>query len=200
MAGYNTTAIQGISFKEETAREYLRKAGYPDGKGFPEVTLSVYPEPRLLQTAEAVQAMLTQTLNVKIKLQVIQFAQLLDMAEAGKLSMWGTRWYGDYPDVENYLSLLDGSLVPTDSTQPSYPNSTRYNNNSMNTLLAKAVATVDDSTRLKLYTEAEKIATADAPCLLLFYEMHYRLLQPHVRNYPLDAMNRMYLKRVWFSW
>jgi peptide/nickel transport system substrate-binding protein len=102
--------------------------------------------------------------------------------------------------VENYLSLLDGSLVPTDSTQPSYPNSTRYNNNSMNTLLAKAVATVDDSTRLKLYTEAEKIATADAPCLLLFYEMHYRLLQPHVRNYPLDAMNRMYLKRVWFSW
>ncbi len=200
MSGYDIDSIEGIRFNEQRARDCLRRAGYPEGRGFPEITFSVYPEPRLLQTAEAIQAMLTQTLNVKIKLQVVQFAQLLDMAEAGKLQMWGTRWYGDYPDVENYLSLLDGSLVPSDSTQPSYPNSTRYDNPTMNRLLAEAVATVDERRRLQLYAQAERYATADSPCLLLFYEMHYRLLQPYVRNYPLDAMNRMYLKRVWFSW
>ncbi|MFM7774886.1 MAG: ABC transporter substrate-binding protein [Candidatus Kapaibacterium sp.] len=200
MSGYDIHGIEGLRFDERKAQECLRAAGYPEGRGFPEITFTVYPEPRLLQTAEAIQAMLTRTLNIKIRLQVVQFAQLLDMAEAGKLQMWGTRWYGDYPDVENYLSLLDGSLVPTDSTQPSYPNSTRYGNHEVDRLLADAVATVDERQRLERYARAERLATADAPCVLLFYEMHYRLLQPHVRDYPLDAMNRMYLKRVWFSW
>ena len=143
--------------------------------------------------------MISQTLNVNIKLQILQFAKLLDMAEAGSLSMWGTRWYGDYPDVENYLSLLDGSLVPSDSTQPSYPNSTRYNNPVFNDLLARAVSTTSDSVRLRLYAQAEATAIPDAPCILLFYEMHYRLLQPWVRNYPLDALNRVCLKRAWFD-
>jgi peptide/nickel transport system substrate-binding protein len=85
MSGYSITQLSGIVFDEQKARDYLQKAGYPNGKGFPEVTLSVYPDPRLLQIAEALQGMISQTLNVNIKLQILQFAKLLDMAEAGSL-------------------------------------------------------------------------------------------------------------------
>ena len=199
MPAYDINDIQGYDFNPKRAQQLLAKAGYPNGKNFPEIKFSIYPEPRLQQVAEAVQNMLTENLNIKVSLQILQFAQLLDMSEAGKLAMWGTRWYGDYPDVENYISLWDGSYVPKEH-QPSYPNSTRYNNESVNELLQRAVATSDEKQRLKLYAKAENIANADVPAIILFYEMHYRLLQPYIRNYPLDAMNRVYLSHVWFAW
>ncbi len=199
MPGYTIDSIPGFSFNPKRAREELRAAGFEDGSNVPELTLSVYPEPRLLQVAESIQHMIHENLNIRIKIQVLQFAQLLEMAEAGKLSMWGTRWYGDYPDVENYLALWDGSLVPKDSSQPSYPNSTRYVNPDMSTMLERAMAEPNIDQRYRYYYEAERSASIDAPSIMLFYEMHYRLLQPNVRNYPLDAMNRIQLKEAWFD-
>ena len=113
--------------------------------------------------------------------------------------MWGTRWYGDYPDAENFVSLWDGSLVPADSTQPSYPNSTRYNNPAVNSMIEQASRSTDNNQRLALYKHAESLASVDVPALMLFYEMHYRFIQPYVRNYPLDALNRIQLKDVWYD-
>jgi ABC-type transport system substrate-binding protein len=112
--------------------------------------------------------------------------------------MWGTRWYGDYPDPENYINLLDGALVPKTLSEPSYPNSTRYTNTQATALFAQAMAETDESKRMELYKQAESMAIADAPATMLFYEMHYRLLQPWVRGYPLDGLARVILKKAWF--
>ncbi|HYF03094.1 MAG TPA: ABC transporter substrate-binding protein [Patescibacteria group bacterium] len=199
LPGYDVSGIPGYTFNPQKARELLAKAGYPNGQGFPKVDLSIYQEPRLVQVAEAVQRMFAEVLNVNIGINQIQFSQLLDMAESGKLAFWGTRWYGDYPDAENYINLFDGSLVPQTMSEPSYPNSTRYNNPEVTRLLKEAVATTDNAQRNALYKQAETLAMQDAPALMLFYEMHYRFLQPYVRDYPLDAMNRVVLKRVWFD-
>ncbi len=199
LPGYDIDDIPGYHFNPAKARGYLAAAGYANGKGFPVVELSVYPEPRLLQVAESVQNMLREVLNIDVRIQVLQFAQLLDKSEAGQLSMWGTRWYGDYPDAENFVSLWDGSLVPADSTQPSYPNSTRYNNPAVNTMIEQASRSTDNNQRLALYKHAESLASVDVPALMLFYEMHYRFIQPYVRNYPLDALNRIQLKDVWYD-
>ncbi len=200
MPGYDIDSIHGFAFDTKRAQECLARAGFPHGKGFPTVILSVYPEPRLMQVAESVQNMLSENLNINVRIQVLQFAQLLEKSEAGELMMWGTRWYGDYPDVENYLSLWDGSLVPKDSSLPSYPNSTRYSNLEVNKLLDSALHLGALSDRYAVYRKAERLATADAPSLLLFYEMHYRLVQASVRGYPLDAMDRVQLKEAWFAY
>jgi hypothetical protein len=53
--------------------------------------------------------------------------------------------------------------------------------------------------RMKYYLQAEQVAIDDAPTLPLFYEMHYRLLQPYVHDNPLDAMARYDMKYVWVS-
>ncbi len=199
MPGYAIDSIEGYRFNPTLAREHLRRAGYPDGVGFPPVTLTIYEEPHLVQVAEALQEMLQQTLNIEIRLRKLQFARLLHEAELGKLKFWGTRWYGDYPDAENYLNLFNGSLVPDDATQPSYPNSARYNNPEFNRIFTEAVGTVDPQRRNELYRAAEQLAMRDAPVLMLFYEMHYRLLQPYVRGNPLDPMNRIILRPVWLA-
>lgn len=197
--GYPTDQIPGFTFDPAKAKQLLAKAGYPDGKGFPTITLHVYEEPRMMQVAEAVQGMLGSALNVKVDIQVLTTAQLLDQSEAGKLLFWGTKWFGDYPDAETFLNLVYGDLVPTSSTLPSYPNSSRFNSPRFNELFRKGVSTIDFVARMRYYAEAEKAAIADAPVLPLFYERHFRLLQPYVRDYALDPMARMELKYVWLD-
>jgi len=194
--GYDISHIKGYGFDPVRARHLLAQC-----RDVPKsIVLHVYPEPRLLQVAEAIQSMVAEHLGIELRIEVIQFAQFLDMAERGKLTMWGTRWYGDYPDVENYLSLFDGSLVPHDDNTPSYPNSTRYRNDTVSALLQHAASTTDPTIRSGLYLDAEQQIMNDAPAAMLFYETHYRLVQPYIRNYPLDAMARPILKRVWFAW
>lgn len=197
--GYPTDSIPGYSYDPAKAKELLAKAGFPEGKGFPPITLNIYTEPRLNQVAQAVQEMLRSALNVSIDIKIMETPQLLDQAERGDLLFWGTRWYGDYPDPETYLLLLNGELIPADPSLPSYPNSSRYNNPRFNEMFKKGVSTIDHIAQSKYYAEAEKIAMADAPIIPLFYEMHYRLLQPHIKDNPLDPMARYDLKYVWME-
>ena len=196
---YPIADVHGISFNLDSARYWLEKAGYPQGKGLPSIELAVYNEPRPTQIAQAVQRMLEEGLGVKVEIRTMQAAQLIDGSEDGKFTFWLTRWYADYPEVENFLNLVYGKLVPKQESQKSYPNSTRWNSESFNTFFGQALATTDETERMKLYAQAENIAAFEAPQLPLFYEEHYRLLQPWVRDNPLDAMNRIDLKKVWLD-
>lgn len=196
---YPINDVKGISYNLDSARYWLAKAGYPDGKGIPAIELAVYNEPRPMQIAQAVQNMIQEGLGIHIEIKTMQSAQLLDDSEDGKLSFWLTRWYADYPEIENFLNLIYGKLVPKDQSMKSYPNSTRWNSPAFNAFFEHALATTDDVERLKLYAQAENVAAFEAPQLPLFYEEHYRVLQPWVRDNPLDAMNRIDLKKVWLD-
>lgn len=196
---YDVSQIDGYTFDPIRAQQLFAQTVFAQ-RGQGDLVLHIYPEPRLMLVAEAVQAMLAEHLGLRVRIEVVQLAQFLDMAERGQFHMWGTRWYGDYPDIENFLSLFDGRLVPDDPTTPSYPNSTRYRNTEVSRLLEQATAQVGLEQRLPLYADAERKIMQDAPAIMLFYENHYRLLQPYVRNYPLDAMARPVLKHVWFAW
>ena len=196
---YPADDVHGIAFDADSARFWLAQAGYPQGKGLPKIVLSVYNEPRPMQIAEAAQDMWKQVLGIDVELHVMQASQLLDGSEDGKLELWLTRWYADYPEVENFLNLLNGRLVPTDASLKSYPNSARWQSKEFEDYFYQGLATTDEAARLKLYAKAENIAAYEAPSIPLFYEEHYRLIQNYVRDNPLDPMNRIDLKTVWLD-
>lgn len=195
---YPIDVVHGITYNADSAHYWLSKAGYPNGKGLAPIKLAVYNEPRPMQIAEAVQAQ-WKDLGVNCELEVMQSGLLLDASDEGKLDLWLTRWYADYPEIENFLNLFNGRLVPKNPSEKSYPNNTRWNNEDYNSLFYQALATTDETQRLKLYAQAENVAASEAPNIPLFYEEHYRLLQPNVRDNPLDAMNRIDLKTVWLA-
>src|SRR5262249_28075562 len=105
---YPIESIEGYSHNPGQGQSMLAAAGYPNGTGFQEITFYIYNEPRLQEVAEAIQDQLMRTLNVKITIREMTFGPLIDLSESGKIEMWGTRWYGDYPDPETYLNLLNG--------------------------------------------------------------------------------------------
>ena len=195
---YPIDEVHGISFNLDSAKHWLELAGFPAGKGAPTIELSVYNEPRPMQIAEAVQRMWTN-IGLNVNIQVMQSAQLFEQSENGKLELWLTRWYADYPEPENFLNLLDGRLAPTNPETKSYPNSSRWNDNRFNDLFYQAIATTDETKRMELYAQADNVAAYEAAAIPLFYEEHYRLLQPYVRDNPLDPMNRVDLKYVWLD-
>ena len=196
---YPIDSVHGISYNPDSARYWLKQSGYGlDGKELA-ITLSVYNEPRPLQIANAIQHMWQAVLGAKVELRVMQASQLIDESEDGKLDLWVTRWYADYPEIENFLNLEYGKLIPPDPSMKSYPNSTRWNNDEFNKIFEQALATTSETPRDSLYAIAENIIAFEAPVIPLFYEEHYRLLQNWVRDNPLDPMNRIDLKWVWLD-
>ncbi len=199
MPGYHTDSVRGYSFDPVRAKRLLAEAGYPDGKGLPEITLQLNAGGgRNISIAEAIQGMLKENLNVSIGLRQIEFAQHLQSIDEGKAPFFRLGWVADYPDPETFLNLYYGKLVPKDGGI-SPINSVRYQNPKFDALFEQALATTDEAKRMELYRQAEQIAIDDAPMLLIFHDEDYRFIQPYVMDYRNNAMDKRPYKYVWFD-
>lgn len=199
MPNYNAKNIKGYTFDLAKARQLMEEAGYPGGRGLPDITLNINEGGgRNTQVAEAIQNMLKE-IGVNVKLQLLQFAQHLDNIDAGRADFWRLGWIADYPDPETFLNLFYGKNVPNNPKDKSPINSFRYQNKKYDELFEKALSISDIQERNKIYEEAEQIAVSEAPVLFIYYDEDYRLEQPYVRGYALDPMHRVEMKYVWLD-
>ena len=198
--GYNVAGIKGYSFDLAKARALMAEAGYPDGKGFPAMTIQLNSGGgRNELVAQAIQNMLTSGLGIKVDVKILEWAQHQELLENAKAPIFRLGWIADYPDPENFLNLFYGKTIPPTGASPI--NSTRYNNPRFDSLFARAIVTLDDAQRFQLYAEAEQIAVSDAPMLFLFHDMDYRLVQPWVKGYDGgNPMDRRDFRSVWFDY
>lgn len=198
MPGYAVDQIKGYSFDLNKARALMGEAGYPNGKGFPPVTIQLNAGGgRNKEVAEAMQAMLSSGLGIKVEIKILEWPQHLELLEMGKAPLFRLGWIADYPDPENFLNLFYSKTIPPKG--PSSINSTRYRNQAFDSLFTLALGTQDDAQRLALYAQAEQIAVDDAPMLFIFNDMDYRLVQPWVKGYSSNPMDRRDFKGAWFS-
>jgi oligopeptide transport system substrate-binding protein len=196
--GFDWAGIKGYTFDPKLAREYLAKAGYANGKGFPNITLQLNSGGgRNVSVAEAVKKMLEETLNIKVSLNQVVWAQHSENIETAKCQFWRLGWVADYPDPENYLNLMNGANVPKTIKEKAYINSFRYTNNAYDVLYQKANQTINTEARNLLYKEADQMGMDDAVMMCLFHDKQFRLIQPYVRNFPQNAMEYRLLRETW---
>ncbi len=200
-AGYDNKKLKGYTFDVDRARKYLADAGYPNGKGFPKVTLQINSGggDRNIQTSEIIQKMLKENLNVDVEINVMPFAEHLESVETGKAQFWRAGWTADYPDPETFLTLLYSKHIPSTMAERSYLNKGRYKSEKYDSLFSMAMQEVDDKKRMELYLKADQTAIDDAAILPLFYDENYRLLQISVKNFPANAMEYRDLSQVYFG-
>jgi len=199
MPDYDIERIKGYDFNLEKAKQLMTDAGYPGGKGFPEAVLQINSGgDRNIQIAESIQNMLKE-IGVNMKLNIMQFAQHLDNVDAGRADFYRAGWVGDYPDPENFLNLFYGKNVPKDSKQISPINSTRFQDAKFDELYEMGISKSDMKDRYEYYYQAEQIAVDKAPMIFIYYDEHYRLLQPYVNGYGLDPMHRVNFRTLWLN-
>ncbi len=185
------SGVKGYHFDRELARRLLDSAGYPNGKGLPEMTLQMGFSDRTKLVGEAVQEQL-KAIGVDLTLKQVDFPQHLGMVRAGRLPLWRTSWIADYPDAENFIALFY-----TNYASPAGPNTTHYSNPAVDALYQEALnprLTLEQ--RSALYGQAERLILDDAPWVFLYYNVSQRLSQPWVQGYTVDPLDRLSLTRV----
>jgi peptide/nickel transport system substrate-binding protein/oligopeptide transport system substrate-binding protein len=102
-------------------------------------------------------------------------------------------WSADYPSIDNFLyALFQSSVSGTNSF-------TFYANPDVDGLLATARGTLDQTQRLQLYAEAEKMILADAPVIPLYYGRDYRIMNNRVMGQQHDPMGSEDMNLVWVA-
>ena len=197
--GYNFKALKGYTYDPDKARALLAKAGYPNGKDFPEIVLQTNSDggDRNIQIAEVIQKMLKEVLNITAKINAVPLPEHYDAVERGKIPVFRESWIADYPDPQNFLSTLYGAYVPKDSTARAFPNSFRYVSKKFDSLYTKALVAMNDSDRYRLYELADQAALEDAPYMPVFYEENYYLYHNYVKNFYGNAMDYFDLTQVY---
>lgn len=199
-AGYNFKSLHGFNYDPDKAKTLLAQAGYPNGNGFPKLTLQINSGggDRNVLTAQVIQSMLKENLNIDVEIDQMPFSQHLEKLETGKSLFWRTGWVADYPDPETFLTLLYSTHIPPNLSDRSYVNSVRYKNPKYDSLFALAMREVDNKKRFALYMQADQIAIDDAVIMPIFYDENYRLVQTNVRNFPANAMEYRDMTKVYF--
>jgi oligopeptide transport system substrate-binding protein len=181
--GYDNNRIKGYTYDVVKARRLLAEAGFPEGKGFPKITLELNSGgSRNIKVALEVQKQLRENLNINMDLLVVPFSQKIMDAKFAKGDFFRSSWIADYPNPASFLEVLYGKTVPPNLELPSLPNTSRYINFEFDRLYEKGLAAASAAESYKYFIEAEQIAMNDAPVVVLWYDSNYRLLHSRVNG------------------
>lgn len=175
--GYSPTTKLPYEYNLEKARHYLKKAGYPDGKGLPELTYDIRgTDTRRRQMGEFIQKELG-TIGIKVKTNVNTFPAFLEKSRKGELQFWQGGWVLDYPDSENVLQLL------TTANLPPGPNKSNYTNAKFDQLFAQLRLMEDSPEKHKLMKQMEEMVNNDLPWVMQYYTRNYILYHSYLKNF-----------------
>lgn len=179
---------QGYSYQPEKARRLLADAGFPEGKGLPEITL--YTTSQYVDICEYMQSQLKQ-IGMNLSIEVNPGATHGGLVSNGQVAFFRKSWIADYADPENYLSLFYG---PNEA--PKGPNYTRFHSTHFDSIYQASLTTTNDTLRWEYYQKMDSLVVEEAPVVVLFYDQVVRFVQADVSGLRSDPMNLLDLRFV----
>jgi peptide/nickel transport system substrate-binding protein len=184
LPAYDSTVVRGYHFDPLKARTLLVEAGFPGGRGLPQVKLLTVPIYADLGSFIAKQL---EEVGIDAQVEVIQKSLLLEQTAKSQALFFRASWIADYPEAENYLSVFYGK-------NPAPPNYTRYQNAEFDRLYEQAIIENNDSIRNKMYQQMDQMVINDAPVVPLWYDEVIRLVQTNVKGFEPNGLNLLELR------
>ena len=158
MAGY--TPGEGAGFDPEQAKRLLAEAGYPNGKGFPVLTVIYNTLEGHKMIAEYAQESWKRNLGIDIKIQNYEWKTFLDMRNQHDFDITRAGWTGDYQDPNTFLELFMTGGGNNDG---------EYSNPKFDELVRKAATMKGGADRFQTLHDAESIFLTEDQGVLPMY-------------------------------
>ena len=163
----------GYPYNPEAARQFLADAGYPNGEGFPEVTLMHNTSEGHSKIAQFIGQSFMDTLNVTVNIINQEWKVYLATCREDAPQIYRMGWCADYPDANNWVNEVFNSK--------SGSNYANYINPDFDALIEQAARESDPAVRLDLYRQAETLfCDTDAGIAPIYFYTIVNLTKPYV--------------------
>ncbi len=179
----------GLGFDPQAARRLLALAGYPEGRGFPNVTWlhthGLGDESFIPYMQEA----WYQNLGLSVEAETLAWDDFLTKVETNPPHLMLGGWIADYPDPDNFLRVVFHSIEGM--------NEPRWHNVRFNALVEEATRVTDPARRMRLYREADQILVAEKAIIMpLSYGREPTLVKPWVTDFCAVCSYLRHLKDI----
>lgn len=162
----------------EKAQQLLADAGYPNGEGFPKLTLKLRAEgPAPTAVAQAYASALKENLGIDVEVSNMDFKAYMDEMNAKPTDVQFTLIsYGmDFLDPSNMLGVfLSGGRHP-------------WTNAEYDTLVKEASSfTGDPAERIQMFQDAEKILVEDTGFVFAYHQTPGDMIKPFLKGPALE--------------
>ncbi|MBI3635485.1 MAG: ABC transporter substrate-binding protein [Candidatus Rokubacteria bacterium] len=197
LPGYSAN-IRRLPFDRDRARKLLEEAGHPGGRGLPSLPYHFNTSDANQRIAEALQAQL-KDIGLTLELRRLDWAAHIKLVDDGSAGFFRQGWIADYPDPENFLTVLFHSR-----NIGAAGNTSRYRNPAVDRLLDEADTMPSGPERWRRYHEVEQTLVDDAVWVSLYHYASRALIRPAIRGLersPLSSAPEFLapLRKVWIA-
>ncbi|OPZ63533.1 MAG: Oligopeptide-binding protein OppA precursor [Firmicutes bacterium ADurb.Bin506] len=173
----------GVEFRDEggnyftedvaAAKKLLAEAGYPDGKGFPTISILYNTSENHKKIAEAIQEMWKKNLGIDVRLTNQEWQVYLDSRDALDYQVARAGWIGDYVDPNTFLDMWTSNNGNNDSG---------WKNAKYDELIFGAAKTTDQAKRAKMLHDAEKILMDEMVVMPIYFYVNLNVYKPTIKG------------------
>jgi oligopeptide transport system substrate-binding protein len=163
-----------IHHDPEEAKRLMAEAGYPDGKGFPDLKFLITDRDTTKRLGEAIQGIWRDTLGIRVRIEQMEWGSYLQSQFEMNYDIAMGGWIGDYLDPTTFLDMW----VANNGN-----NNTGWSNPDYEALLTRGENTSDPAERLRVLQQAETIMLEGRPAIPIYWYTTNYLIHPAVRNW-----------------
>ncbi len=165
----------------EEAKKLMAKAGYPGGKGLPELTFESISDSKNRQQAEYFQQNMA-AIGIKVVINSNTWPQFQDKIKNMKAQIFGISWTADYPDGQDFLQLFYSKNISPG------PNDSNFSNPEFDKLYEKSLLLPPGNERDQLYHKMRDIVAEEVPQILELHRQFYIIRQGWLDNFKFSYM------------
>ena len=165
------------------ALKLLADAGFPNGRGLPEIVISHPSTEGQRAVATAVQEQWRQ-IGATVRLQSMEWKQYLDYVQnSDQVMVYAMLWTADYSDPYTFLDSLRGG---------GGNNYTRWADPTFDQALDDALTLSSEEERYRLYGLMERLVSVDEmPVAPLFWSTNPELVKSYVAGYEPNPLGQL---------
>lgn len=181
-----TYATLSRAERHQTAKQLYREAGFSDANPL-SIELRYNTSNTQQRIAAAVESMWREVLGVKTILINEEYQVMLANIEQGDTEVFRLAWSGDYNDAHTFLATLESDNLS---------NSTGYQSDEYDSLMARAAAQTDPSRRKRFLAEAEAVMLKDHPLIPIYFYVNKSMVSRRVAGWGDNVLNYHYSQHL----